>query len=76
MYVIFSTDSALLGIVFTFCASFIANSFFFFFFVVDSVNDRVGFGLMDAKKMVDLALNWTTVPPKVTCRVPRYGVNR
>jgi len=40
------------------------------------VNDRVGFGLMDAKKMVDLALNWTTVPAKVTCTVPRYGVNR
>ena len=46
-------------------------------FFVDTVNDRVGFGLMDAKKMVDLAVNWTTVPPKVTCTVPvHYGVNR
>ena len=45
-------------------------------FCVNTVSDRVGFGLMDAKKMVDLAVNWTTVPPKVICRVPRYGVNR
>ena len=45
-------------------------------FLVDTVNDRVGFGLMDAKKMVDLAINWTTVPPKVICTVPHYGVNR
>ena len=46
------------------------------YFFVETVNDRVGFGLMDAKKMVDLAINWTTVPPKVICTVPRYGVNR
>ncbi|KAL9963202.1 hypothetical protein ACROYT_G032380 [Oculina patagonica] len=39
------------------------------------VSDRVGFGLMDAKKMVDLAVNWTTVPPKVNCTIPRHGVN-
>ena len=45
-------------------------------FFVDTVNDRVGFGLMDAKKMVDLAVNWTTVPPKVNCTIPLYGVNR
>ena len=45
-------------------------------FFVDTVNDRVGFGLMDAKKMVDFAVNWTTVPPKVNCTVPLYGVNR
>ena len=65
-------DSALLGLSLLFFASFITN----FFFRLNPVNDRVGFGLMDAKKMVDLALNWTTVPPKVTCTVPRYGVNR
>ncbi len=42
----------------------------------DTVSDRVGFGLMDAKKMVDLAINWTTVPPKVNCTILRHGVNR
>jgi len=46
------------------------------YFFVDTVSDRVGFGLMDVKKMVDLAVNWTTVPPKVNCTVPLYGVNR
>ena len=45
-------------------------------FFVHTVSDRVGFGLMDAKKMVDFAVNWTTVPPKVNCTVPLYGVNR
>lgn len=48
------------------------NTRFFF----DPVNDYVGFGLMDAKKMVDLAMNWTTVPTKVNCTIPRDGVNR
>ncbi|KAM7439362.1 Proprotein convertase subtilisin/kexin type 5 [Porites harrisoni] len=35
-----------------------------------SVNDYVGFGFMDATKMVDAALNWTTVPTKVNCTIP------
>ena len=40
------------------------------------VNDYVGFGLMDARGMVDAAMNWTTVPLKVNCTIPRPGVNR
>lgn len=40
------------------------------------VNDYVGFGLMDASRMVDAAMNWTTVPLKVNCTVPRLNVNR
>ena len=40
------------------------------------VNDYVGFGLMDARGMVDAAINWTTVPLKVNCTIPRPGVNR
>ena len=40
------------------------------------VNDYVGFGLMDARRMVDAAINWTTVPLKVNCSIPRRGVNR
>ena len=51
---------------------FVVKSLFF----VNTVSDRVGFGLMDVKKMVDLAVNWTTVPPKVNCTIPLYGVNR
>jgi len=39
------------------------------------VNDYVGFGLMDAKKMVELATNWTTVPPKVNCTIVRPPTN-
>ena len=31
---------------------------------------------MDARRMVDAAMNWTTVPLKVTCTIPRLGVNR
>ena len=42
----------------------------------DAVNDYVGFGLMDAKKMVDLAVKWKRVPTNVTCTIPRRGVNR
>ena len=33
------------------------------------MNDYVGFGLMDGKKMVDYAVNWTKVPDKVTCKI-------
>ena len=40
------------------------------------VNDYVGFGLMDARRMVDAAINWTTVPLKVTCTIPGPTVNR
>ena len=40
------------------------------------VNDYVGFGLMDARRMVDAAMKWTTVPLKVNCTIPRPGVNR
>lgn len=42
----------------------------------DAVNDYVGFGLMDAKQMVDLAVKWKRVPTNVTCTIPRRGVNR
>ena len=42
----------------------------------DLVNDYVGFGLMDASKMVEVAVNWSTVPPKVTCTIPRLHVYR
>ena len=41
-----------------------------------SVNDYVGFGLMDASRMVDAALNWTTVPPKVNCTISGPLTNR
>ena len=43
-----------------------------------AVNDYVGFGLMDASKMVELASNWTTVPEKVACNITQkhFGVNR
>jgi len=50
--------------------------FFSFLFFPCSANDYVGFGLMDARQMVELASNWTTVPPKVTCTIPRLGVYR
>ena len=42
---------------------------------LDAVNDYVGFGLMDAKQMVDLAVKWKRVPTNVTCTIPRPGVN-
>ncbi|XP_044184496.1 proprotein convertase subtilisin/kexin type 6-like isoform X1 [Acropora millepora] len=38
-------------------------------------NDYVGFGLMDARGMVDAALKWTTAPLKVNCTILRPGVN-
>ena len=31
---------------------------------------------MDARQMVDAAINWTTVPLKVNCTIPRLGVHR
>ena len=31
---------------------------------------------MDATKMVDAALNWTTVPTKVNCTIPDPRGNR
>ncbi|KAJ7336048.1 Proprotein convertase subtilisin/kexin type 6 [Desmophyllum pertusum] len=40
------------------------------------VNDYVGFGLMDASKMVDLAVNWTKVPSNVTCTIRGPRLNR
>lgn len=40
------------------------------------VNDYVGFGLMDAKRMVDVAVKWKRVPSIVTCTIPRRSVNR
>ena len=55
----------------------------FFFPIIDSrhfyfnvVNDYVGFGLMDASKMIALASNWETVPNVTTCTIPRLGVNK
>ena len=50
----------------------IINIYIFF----DAVNDYVGFSLMDAKQMVDLAVKWKRVPTNVTCTIPRRGVNR
>ena len=43
------------------------------YFVI--VNDYVGFGFMDASKMIDAAIRWTRVPPKVNCSIPRRGIN-
>lgn len=40
------------------------------------VNDYVGFGLMDASKMVSLAANWSTVPEKSSCTIERIGVKK
>ena len=40
------------------------------------MNDYVGFGLMDARKMVDAAINWTSVPSKVICTIPGPNSNR
>ena len=47
-------------------------------YYVDSVavNDYVGFGLMDASKMVSLAANWSTVPEKLNCTIEHIGVNK
>ncbi|XP_068681768.1 proprotein convertase subtilisin/kexin type 4-like isoform X3 [Montipora foliosa] len=39
-------------------------------------NDYVGFGVMDATKMIDFATNWTTVPPKVRCAIQGPRLNR
>ena len=41
-----------------------------------AVNDYVGFGLMDASRMVEIASNWTTVPEKVTCTISRNAVKK
>ena len=48
----------------------------FHFICFDAVNDYVGFGLMDASRMVEFASNWTTVPEKVTCTIPRLAVKK
>ena len=42
----------------------------------DTVNDYVGFGLMDASKMVDAALKWKRVPNVTVCTIPGPRVNR
>ena len=34
------------------------------------VSHSFGYGMMDTSAMVDLAKNWTTVPPAVTCTAP------
>ena len=31
---------------------------------------------MDASRMVEFASNWTTVPEKVTCTIPRLALKR
>ena len=41
-----------------------------------TVNDYVGFGLMDASKMVSLAANWSTVPDKSNCTIKRIGARK
>ena len=41
-----------------------------------TVNDYVGFGLMDASKMVSLAAYWSTVPDKSSCTIERIGVRK
>lgn len=40
------------------------------------MNDYVGFGLMDASKMVDVALKWKKVSNAVVCSIPGPRVNR
>ena len=52
------------------------GSYDFLFYLFSSVHDYVGFGLMDASRMVDAALNWTTVPPKVKCSISGPFKNR
>ena len=34
-----------------------------------TVNDYIGFGLIDAGAMVDAAHNWVTVPEKFSCSI-------
>ena len=41
-----------------------------------AVNDYVGFGLMDASRMVEFASSWTTVPEKVNCSIPGNSANK
>ncbi|MCL4137474.1 UNVERIFIED_CONTAM: hypothetical protein GTU68_037289 [Idotea baltica] len=40
------------------------------------VSHRFGYGLMDAYGMVELARNWTTVPPQRKCEVPSAHVDK
>jgi len=40
------------------------------------VSHRYGYGLMDAKAMVELAERWTTVPPQQICFTPPVSVNQ
>lgn len=37
---------------------------------------RFGYGLMDAFGMVELAKNWTTVPPQRKCEVPSAHIDK
>jgi furin len=37
------------------------------------VSHHFGYGLMDASAMVDVALNWTNVPPQRKCEITYYG---
>ena len=60
----------------------ITNDYYYYFICLftdlfsDAVNDYVGFGLMDAKQMVDVAVKWKRVPSNITCTIPRHNVNR
>ena len=40
------------------------------------VSHRFGYGLMDAYGMVELAKNWTTVPPQRKCEVPSPHIDK
>jgi len=42
---------------------------------VFAVSHRYGYGLMDARAMVQLAERWTTVPAQQICHTPPVIVN-
>ena len=41
-----------------------------------TASNNVGFGLMDAHRLVSLAVNWTTVAPQLNCTISRLHINR
>jgi len=41
-----------------------------------TASNYVGFGLMDAYRLVSLAKNWTTVPPQLNCTISHGQINR
>ncbi|KAJ7328622.1 hypothetical protein OS493_023891 [Desmophyllum pertusum] len=41
-----------------------------------TASNNVGFGLMDAHRLVSLAVNWTTVAPQLKCTISHPRINR